>query len=203
MKCLDWKEKISGYIDGEISRAEVREVEEHLEACESCRALGRRMRAVGSGIERIEATVSPDFREKLFARLEAEELLPRRRSLFVFSLRWAAVPLAAAAAVGLFLLISPEKGKDAIFPQGGLPRVAQQAPQQTTHSPVGSPRTEGSPPSSASGIERPVATAAAGLSTEEREIVAYLEVLEDSAVFEDQGDADTIEIFGTAGGRRG
>jgi len=176
MKCLDWKEKISGYIDGEISPVEVREVEVHLEACESCRALERRMRAVGGGVARIEATVSPYFRDKLFARLEAEELLPRRRSLFAFSLRWAAVPLAAAAAVGLFMLVSPEKGKDAIFQQGGLPRVAQQAP---------------------------VATAAAGLSTEEREIVAYIDVLEDSAALDDQGDADTIEIFGTAGGRRG
>jgi anti-sigma factor RsiW len=186
MKCLDWKEKISGYIDGEISPAEVREVEGHLEACESCRALERRMRAVGGGVASIETSVSTDFREKLFARLEAEELLPRRRSLFVFSLRWAALPLAAAAAFGLFLLVSPEKGRDAILPQGGLPRVAQQ-----------------SPPSSASGIERPVATAAAVLSPEEREIVAHLEVLEDPAALEDQGDADTIEIFGTARGRRG
>lgn len=199
MKCLVWKEKISGYIDGEMTPAEVREVEAHLEACESCRALERRMRAVGGGVARIEAAVSPDFREKLFARLEAEELLPRRRSLFAFSLRWAAMPLAAAAAVGLFMLVSPEKGKDTIFPQGGLPQVAQQAPL----SPGGSPQAEGNRSSSSSTIERPVATVAAGLSTEERDIVAYLEVLEDPAAFDDPGDADTIDIFGTAGGRRG
>ena len=203
MKCLDWKEKISGYIDGEISPAEVREVEGHLETCESCRAMERRMRAVGGGVARIEATVSQDFREKLFARLEAEELLPRRRSLFVFSLRWAALPLAAAAAVGLFLLVSPEKGKDAILPQGGLPRVAQQAPQQTMPSSGGSPQAEGKPPSSASGKEQPVATAAAGLSPEEREIVAYLDVLEDPAALDDQGDTDTIEMFAPSGSRRG
>lgn len=167
MKCLEWKEKISGYIDREISPAEIREVEGHLAACESCRILERRMRALGVGVARAEAAVPSDFREKLFARLEAEELLPRRRSLFVFSLRWAAVPLAAAAAVGMFLLVSPEKGRDAI------------APQQSTPSAV------------------------VGLSAEEREIVAYLEVLEDPAALEEQGDGDTMEMFAPSGSRRG
>ena len=203
MKCLDWKEKISGYIDGEITPAEVREVEAHLEACESCRAMERRMRAVGGGVARIEAAVSPDFREKLFARMEAEELLPRRRSLFVFSLRWAAVPLAAAAAFGLFLLVSPEKGRDAILPQGGLPRVAQQAPEMPAASSGASSQAGVRPSEAAPGKGQLTAKAAAGLSAEDREIIAYLEVLEDPAALEDQGDADTIEIFGTVGGRRG
>lgn len=199
MKCLDWKEKISGCIDGELSPSEVREVEGHLKTCDSCRTLERRMRAVNGGVARIEAAVSPDFREKLFARMEAEELLPRRRSLFVFSLRWAAVPLAAAAAVGMFLLVSPEKGKDAILPQGGLPRVAQQA----TPSAGASTQAGVRPSEAAPGKGQLTAKAAAGLSAEDREIIAYLEVLEDPAALEDQGDADTIEIFGTAGGRRG
>jgi anti-sigma factor RsiW len=165
MECLDWKEKISGYIDGEISPAEVREVEGHLHECGTCRTLERRMRVVGTGVERTEATVPSDFREKLFARLEAEELLPRRRSLFVFSLRWAAVPLAAAAAFGLFLLVSPEKSKDLVAPQQSMP--------------------------------------SSGLSAEEREIVAYLDVLEDPAALDDQGDTDTIEMFAPSGSRRG
>ena len=191
MKCLEWKEKISGYIDREISPAEIREVDGHLAACESCRILERRMRALGVGVARAEAAVPSDFREKLFARLEAEELIPRRRSLFVFSLRWAAVPLAAAAAVGMFLLVSPEKGRDAI------------APQQSTPSAMISPQVELPSSSGASGKGQPVATAVVGLSAEEREIVAYLEVLEDPAALEEQGDADTMEMFAPSGSRRG
>lgn len=203
MKCLEWKEKISGYIDREISPAEVREVEGHLAACESCSTLERRMRVLGVGVARTEATVPPDFREKLFARLEAEELLPRRRSLFVFSLRWAAVPLLAAAAVGMFLLVSPEKGRDAIAPQGGLPQVAQRDPRQATPSAVISPQVELQSSSGAFGKGQPAETAVAGLSAEEREIVAYLEVLEDPAALEEQGDADNIDMFAPSGGRRG
>ncbi|MBI5342505.1 MAG: zf-HC2 domain-containing protein [Deltaproteobacteria bacterium] len=191
MKCLDWKEKISGYIDGEISSEEARQVEAHLETCGECRTLERRMRAIGTGVARVETDVPPDFREKLFTRLEAEELLPRRRSLFVFSLRWAAVPLAVAASVAVFLFVSPEKGKDA------------GAPQPTATSSKVSPQAESQPSNAAPGKGQPVATAAAGLSVEEREIVANLEVLEDPAAIDEQGDPDTIEIFEPSVRRQG
>jgi anti-sigma factor RsiW len=191
MKCLDWKEKISGYIDGEISPEEARQVEAHLEACGECRTLERRMRAVGTGVARVETDVPPDFREKLFTRLEAEELLPRRRSLFVFSLRWAAVPLAVAASVAVFLFVSPEKGKDA------------GAPQPAATSSKVSPQAEVPPSPGVPVKERPAATAAAGLSAEDREIVAYLEVLEDPAAIDEQGDPDAIEIFEPSPRRQG
>ena len=98
MKCLEWKEKISGYIDGEITSDDARQVEIHLDDCGHCRQLERRMRAMGNGVGLVENPVSPEFREKLFERLEKEDLLPRRRSLFAFSIRWAAIPLAAAVA---------------------------------------------------------------------------------------------------------
>lgn len=184
MECPDWKERISGYIDREISPAEVLEVEGHLRECRACRVIERRMRMLGTGVERTEATVPYDFREKLFSRLEAEGLLSRRRSLFVFSLRWAAVPLAAAAAFGLFMLVSPEKGSDPVAPQEGLPRVAQRAQEQSMKG-------------------QPAASSTSGLSAEEREIVAYLDVLEDPAALDDQGDPDTIDIFAPSGSRQG
>ena len=152
MECRNLKEPISASIDGEVSQAEIRRIEEHLEGCAECRALERKMRAIGTGVAMTEGVVPSDFREKLFARMEAEDLLPRRRSLFVFSIRWAAIPLAAALA--LFLLTSPEKGKDVVTPQGQLPSVAQRQP-------VAAARVE------------------AELTPEDREIVAHLDVLED------------------------
>ena len=132
MECRDWRERISALVDGEVSAEEARRIEGHFEECAECRALERKMRAVGIGIARIEGVVPPDFREKLFSRMEAEELLPRRRSLFVFSLRWAAVPVAAAAALALFMLTSTDMGKDAVSPRQTTPAVAQKADEQLT-----------------------------------------------------------------------
>ena len=203
MECREWRERISALIDGEISPSEARLVEAHLEECAECRAVEQRMRAVGIGVARSEAVVPPDFREKLFARLEAEELLPRRRSLFVFSLRWTAVPVAAAAALALFLLVSTEMGKDSIAPPSQPPRVAQRAPADESREPV-SPAVSPGPQSAASREQAPALQTANGqLSPEEREIVAFLDILEDSSSFDAPGDVDEMEIFEPSGGSRG
>jgi anti-sigma factor RsiW len=108
MECREIREIISAYIDGEALPEEARRVEEHLGECAECRMAGKRMRVLGVAVARTEGTVPLDFRENLFARLEREGLLPKRRSLFVYSLRWAAVPLAAAAALAFFVLSSRE-----------------------------------------------------------------------------------------------
>jgi len=132
MECRDWRERISASVDGEVSPEEARRIEGHIEECAECRALERKMRAVGIGVARAEGVVPPDFREKLFSRMEAEALLPRRRSLFVFSLRWAAFPVAAAAALALFMLTTADKGRDAVSPRQTAPTVAQTAVEQLT-----------------------------------------------------------------------
>ncbi|MBI5577158.1 MAG: zf-HC2 domain-containing protein [Deltaproteobacteria bacterium] len=203
MKCLDWKEKISGYIDGEIPGEDARRVEEHLAGCHACRALERRMRAMGTGMEKMETAVSPDFREKLFARLEAEKLLPRRRSLFVFSFRWAAIPLAVAVAFAAFLFIAPDKRQDPGVSPVEAPRVAQNVPAQQAPS-TGVKSQESPQQSHAAPLKvQETAVTPVGLSAEEREIVAHLEIFEDPAAIEDQGDVDAIEIFEPSNMRKG
>lgn len=187
MDCRDWKERISAKVDGELPPEEVRQVDAHLEECAECRALVRKMRAVGIGVARTEGVVPADFREKLFARMEAEELLPRRRSLFVFSLRWAAVPIAAAAALALFLLSPAEKGKHAVSPQGPVPKVAQPAPAT-------GPGESASPATARTGGEQ--------LTPEEREIIANLDILEDASDFDSPGD-DEMELFAPTNRSRG
>ncbi|MDH3238080.1 MAG: zf-HC2 domain-containing protein [Deltaproteobacteria bacterium] len=112
MECREIREIISAYVDGEALPEEARRVEEHLGGCAECRTAEKRMRVLGVSVTRTEGAVPPDFRENLFARLEKEDLLPKRRSIFVYSLRWAAVPLAAAAALALFLLSSREPVRD-------------------------------------------------------------------------------------------
>ncbi len=112
MECRQIREIISAYVDGEALPEEARRVEEHIGECAECRTAEKRMRALGVAVARTEGAVPPDFRENLFARLETEELLPKRRSIFVYSLRWVAVPLAAAAALALFVLSSREPVRD-------------------------------------------------------------------------------------------
>lgn len=200
MDCTEMKELLSASVDGEVSQAEARRIEEHLEGCAGCRALERKMRAIGTGVAMTEGVVPSDFREKLFARMEAEDLLPRRRSLFVFSIRWAAVPLAAAAALALFLLTSPEKGKDSVSPREQLPHVARRAPVTESGE---APASTGLPRVAA---QRPPAVPVPGheqLTPEDREIVAHLDVLEDPSALDAPGDVDELEILAPPGRRQG
>jgi anti-sigma factor RsiW len=124
MECREIQEMISAYVDSEVRPEEARQLEEHLGACLECRAAEKRMRALGVAIAKAEGDVPHGFRENLFARMEKEELLPRRRSIFVFSLRWAVVPLAAAAVLVLYVLSFQEAPRDPSFEAMRSPQVA-------------------------------------------------------------------------------
>lgn len=180
MECKEIRELVSAYVDGEALPEEARLVEEHLGTCAECRAVEKQMRSLGMAVTKTEGAVPPDFRENLFARMEKEELLPKRRSIFAYSVRWAAIPLAAAAAIALYVL-SPQvvrEGRDSGKALAPPPAVMNQ--------------------------EKPPQVAAAGeeLSPEDREIVAYLEVLEDSDLFEEP-PVDEMEIFTPSAKQRG
>ena len=104
MGCRDIRETISAWVDGEASPEEAALVREHLAFCERCGSLERQMRAVGEGVRQVRGRVPVRFREEVFARLESEGALPKRKKDFPTAWRWAAVPLAATAALGFFLL---------------------------------------------------------------------------------------------------
>ncbi len=206
MECRDIREIISAYVDGEASPEEARQAREHLERCGGCRSAEAGMRAVGVAVARTEGSVSPGFRDHLFARMEKEDLLPKRRSIFVFSLRWAAVPLAAAAALVFYVMSSREIPRKFPATDLGPPQVAREmADRQKDPSvsgpPSGAPSSAYrapavSPPDAAVREERQtqVAGMEEKLSPEDREIVANLEVLEDPDLF-DEPQIDEWEIF--------
>ena len=214
MECREIREIISAYVDGEASPEEARRVEEHLGSCAQCRSAEKRMRALGVAVTRTEGSVPPDFRENLFARMEAEDLLPKRRSIFVFSVRWAAVPLAAAAAMALYVLSSREVPREFSSTAVGPPRVAREMPGPGTTSPESgsfsgapssAPREPAvSPPAGPGKEEGKTQVVADGgkLSPEDREIVANLEILEDPDLF-DEPQIDEMEIFVPSFRRRG
>lgn len=185
MDCTDAKELLSAFQDGETSGEESRQVEAHLAACEECRAAQRRMLALDAMLARSETSVSPGFRDTLYSRMESEDLLPRRRNLFSFSFRWA-LPLAAVAALSLFLLISRETPRVQGVP-GTEPQVASTRPEAPE-----ARKPAAAVPGMPGGAE---VAAREELTEEEREIVAWLEVLEDPASFEEPGEVDEMEIF--------
>ncbi len=127
MGCRDIHETISACVDGEASPGEAAAVREHLASCERCRVLERQMRAVGAGVRQVRGSVPDRFREKVFARLESEGALPKRKKVFPAAWRWAAVPLAAAAGLGLFLLTSRETVRGPVPPGPGTARVETSA----------------------------------------------------------------------------
>jgi len=172
MGCRDIRESISACVDGEASPGEAAAVREHLASCERCRVLERQMRAVGAGIRQVRGSVPEDFREAVFARLESEGALPKRKKIVPTAWRWVAVPLAAAAALGFFLLTSRDGIRGPESPGPATARIETSAP------PAPSPQGN-----------------AVALSTEDREMLALLDLFEDPADLDANDDAEGMELL--------
>jgi hypothetical protein len=152
-------------VDGEASPEEAALVREHLASCERCGALERQMRAVGTGVRQVRGSVPDRFREEVFARLESEGVLPKRKKIFPTAWRRAAVPLAAAAAALGFFLLTPGDGI----------------------------RERAAPPTTTARMESPGSSAP--LTTEDREMIALLDLLEDPSDLDANDDAEAMELL--------
>jgi anti-sigma factor RsiW len=92
------QERIHPYVDGELDVTNAREIELHLRACEECRGIERRIRALSDGLR----TSAPAYhaptslRKNVRAALRREEK-PARLSLWM--------PFAIGAACALLLLV--------------------------------------------------------------------------------------------------
>ena len=172
MGCRDIFETISACVDGEASPEEAARVREHLASCERCRVLERQMHAVGAGVRQVRGSVPDRFREAVFARLDAEGALPKRKKVFPTAWRWMAVPLAAAAALGFFLLTSRDAVRGPDSPGPATSRIETFAPPD--------PSPQGN---------------AVALSTEDREMLALLDILEDPADLDANDDAEGMELL--------
>jgi len=171
MDCRDIRESISACVDGEASPGEMASVREHLASCERCRVLERQMRAVGAGVRQVRRPVPDRFREEVFARLESEGVLPKRKKVFPAAWRWAAVPLAAAAGLGLFLLTSREAVRGPAPPGPATARVG-------TSAPAPSPQGNGE-----------------AISAEDREMLVLLDILEDPVDLDASDDAEGMDLL--------
>ena len=172
MDCRDIRETISACVDGEASPGEAASVREHLASCERCRVLEGQMRALGAGVRQVRGSVPDRFREELFARLESAGAIPPRKKMFSVSWRWTAVPLAAAAGLGLFLLTSREAVRGPAPPGPATARVETSVPYAP--SPQGKVQA---------------------LTTEDREMVALLDILEDPADLDANDDTEGMDLL--------
>ena len=172
MGCRDIRESISACVDGEASPGEEAAVREHLASCERCRVLERQMRAVGAGVRQVRGSVPDRFREEVIARLESEGALPPRKKVVPTAWRWAAVPLAAAAGLGLFLLTAREGVRGPAPPGPATARVGTSAPY------VPSPQGNGE-----------------AFSIEDREMLALLDILEDPVDLDVNDDAEGMDLL--------
>lgn len=201
MSCRERREIISAYVDGEIPPEEARLLEEHLAGCAGCRDLVRRMRTLDEGLALSGGDVPPGFRERVFARLDREGLLPRPRILPASWLRWAPVPLAAAAAAVLLVLAVRE---GPIGPAPSAPPAARsvsRAPESAAPTtPARGPGARAAAPGHGS---ETTARNGRELSAEDREIVANLEILEDPALIEGAGEESDWELLEPGDRERG
>ncbi|MEW6720426.1 MAG: anti-sigma factor [Thermodesulfobacteriota bacterium] len=199
MDCRGAREAISAYVDGETAPEETARIREHLAACPECRALEARMRALGDGVLRLRCEPSEGFRDAVFARLDAENALPRKAGRLARPWHWAAVPLAAAAAVVLFLVASREPVLERIATAPDAPRVETQGtariePPATARVEAPTPRRDTPESAVPDAVPEKTASAAPGLSAEEMEMIALLDVLSGEA-FEAGEDPEPLELL--------
>jgi hypothetical protein len=100
-----WRELVSSYMDGQVSQAEAREVEDHLTACEECRAELDSLRATVRLMKALPQLQTP----RSFALAEAPAPLSSKagaKGLSSLPVVWAvrlATPVAAALLIALLL----------------------------------------------------------------------------------------------------
>ena len=79
LRCIDFVDEISAYIDGDVADVERTRIERHLEGCPGCRAAVDQFQTIKRMAGRISpadvASIDPLIRDRLMATLR----IPRRR----------------------------------------------------------------------------------------------------------------------------
>ena len=141
MNCAACQEKLHGFVDGELSAAEAREVEAHVATCADCGqsiAALREVRTLASSLPRriapardlwpgIESEVERlDLKSLRFAKPSSEE---RGLGSSRATLSWL-TPLAVAAAVSFLCVVAERRAEPpawSVAAVAGVPRIDQQA----------------------------------------------------------------------------
>jgi hypothetical protein len=106
-KCIDFTELISAYTDGELTSGEQRQVEEHLESCESCAALLALYREISGSADELSVDAPEALRIGVMNRIHGEnsdrvnEAKKQQKRFHFILTRY--MPIAACLVVMLFI----------------------------------------------------------------------------------------------------
>ena len=201
MLCQSYDTDYSALLDGELAPEREAELRAHVDGCARCQARLEALRRVDVDLSALPAPpVASDLRARLQARIDAERspvvapparIVPRRRR------RWLGAPVisaavAAAAAIALYLVLSPGEGSlpsDAppeppiarapAPPQGAI--VPPEEPLELAETPPPAPVPGEPKPAIADLDAEPVEDIAVALDLEfmeDLDVIANLELLE-------------------------
>jgi anti-sigma factor RsiW len=134
MHCKKVLSRLQAYVDGEVPAGFMREMDEHLDACPSCRSQVERIRAVGNILDSLSAPPLPEgFSARVMA--EARRRVPvaeKRKSFFYLDwqpLRWlldlsAPMRVAACAVVLMACLLGMFMSKTVSLSSSRQPSAA-------------------------------------------------------------------------------
>ena len=101
MNCREFRRRYTAYRDG-VDAALHADIDDHLEVCPACAAYDRAVREGVDALRGDALDLSPDFRERLFARIASGEVVPEPPpSLSPFAASAAAALLAAMVILAL------------------------------------------------------------------------------------------------------
>lgn len=105
MSCRDYSDAIPALLDGELDLAAQRQVERHVEACPSCRALVADLRTIQAAAFTLDRVELPaHLLPRLHARLDEEPRQPERTARVTFPQTRGAMTAWLAAAAALLLV---------------------------------------------------------------------------------------------------
>ncbi len=108
MKCSHVKRKLSAYLDGELSIAEKKEIESHLQQCSGCQEELTALSSVTDALSILEGMEPPPY----FMDRVRQGIRDEARSIpFLERIRSIAISIATATAVVVSLLIGNQFGR--------------------------------------------------------------------------------------------
>lgn len=131
MKCDSYIELISAYIDGEISEADQKNLENHLLTCKSCQETLTLFYQIKENMSVIEPVTPPKgFHEHLMGKVKEEALaIEKTKTKKKSTHRWMGyVSTAAAVIIGVVFI-----GEIGIAPLNEQPNQAAMPPQTSTY----------------------------------------------------------------------
>ena len=131
MDCYEFQDKVSAYIEKELTLSDVNRFDAHLDSCNCCSAVLSGVRSTVGALRVSErVAVSNDFNNRLLNRLKVEKVKPviqigsmsRRRNIFGYEPRYA---FASLSVVALIIVLTVR-----ILPEGGETMPVQLSTQQ-------------------------------------------------------------------------